>query len=142
MSSMPTVTVSRELLAPLDDVWAFVSEPHNFPNWWPRVGGVHPDRLGLVPGARWQVQAESKPSLLRRPEAVGQLLVLAVEPKRRFGFRLTGDRLEVELTLEPSREDRTDASLSVSGPWLVGLSRALPREALSRLHALCQTGAA
>jgi uncharacterized protein YndB with AHSA1/START domain len=139
---MPSVTVSRELLAPLDDVWAFVAEPHNFPKWWPRVGGVQPDRLGLVPGARWQVQGESKPSFLRRPEAVGQLIVLAVEPRHLFGFQLTGDRLEVELTLESSREDRTRASLRVRGRWLVGLSRALPREALVRLHALCQTGAA
>jgi uncharacterized protein YndB with AHSA1/START domain len=139
---MPTVTVSRELLAPLDDVWAFVADPHNLSNWWPRVGGVHPDRRGLVPGARWQVQGENKPSFLRRPEAVGQLLVLAVEPKRLLRFQLTGDRLEVELTLEPAGENRTRAALRVQGPWLVGLSRALPREALFRLHALCQTGAA
>ena len=106
---MPTVTVSRELLAPLDDVWAFVADPHNFPNWWPRVGGVHPDRRGLVPGARWQVQGENQPTLLRRPEAVG---------------------------------NRSRVTLRVQGPWLVGLSRRLPREALFRLHALCQTGAA
>lgn len=139
---MPTVTVSRELLAPLDDVWAFVADPHNFPNWWPRVGGVHPDRRGLVPGARWQVQGENKPTLLRRPEAVGQLVVLAVEPMRLLRFQLTGDRLEVELTLEPDGENRSRAHLRVHGPWLVGLSRALPREALFRLHALCQTGAA
>jgi len=139
---MPTVNVSRELLAPLDDVWTFVAEPHNFPNWWPRVGGVQPDRRGLVAGARWQILAENQPSLLRRPEAVGYLTVLAVEPKRRIGFQLSGDRLEVELTLEAEGEDRTRASLRVKGPWLVGLSRALPREALFRLHALCQTGAA
>ncbi len=139
---MPTVTVSRELLAPLDDVWAFVGDPHNFPNWWPRVGGVHPDRRGLVPGARWQVQGENKPTLLRRPEAVGQLVVLAVEPQHLLRFQLTGDRLEVELTLEPDSENRSRATLRVQGPWLVGLSRALPREALFRLHALCQTGAA
>jgi uncharacterized protein YndB with AHSA1/START domain len=139
---MPTVTVTRELLAPLDDVWAFVADPHNFPNWWPRVGGVHPDRRGLVPGARWQVQGENKPTLLRRPEAVGQVLVLAVEPQRLLRFQLTGDRLEVELTLEPDGENRSSATLRVQGPWLVGLSRALPREALFRLHALCQTGAA
>ena len=139
---MPTVSVSRELLAPLDDVWAFVSEPHNFPNWWPRVGGVQPDRRGFVPGARWQILGENKPSLLRRPEAVGHLTVLTVEPKRLISFHLSGDRLEVELTLEPAADDRTRASLRVKGPWLVGLSRALPREALFRLHALCQTGAA
>jgi uncharacterized protein YndB with AHSA1/START domain len=139
---MPTVSVSRELLAPLDDVWAFVSEPHNFPNWWPRVGGVQPDRRGFAAGARWQVMGENRPSLLRRPEAVGHLTVLSVEPKHRLGFHLSGDRLDVELTLEEAEEGRTRASLSVRGPWLVGLSRALPREALFRLHALCQTGAA
>ncbi len=139
---MPTVSVSRELLAPLDDVWAFVAEPHNFSNWWPRVGGVQPDRLGLAPGARWRMQGENRPSFLRRPEAVGHLVVLAVETKRLIRFHLTGDRLEVELTLEPAGEDRTRAALRVKGPWLVGLSRALPREALFRLHALCQTGAA
>jgi uncharacterized protein YndB with AHSA1/START domain len=139
---MPTVRVSRELLAPLDDVWTFVAEPHNFPNWWPRVGGVQPDRRGLVAGGRWQILAENKPSLLRRPEAVGYLTVLAVEPRRLIRFQLSGDRLEVELTLEAEGEDRTRASLRVKGPWLVGLSRALPREALFRLHALCQTGAA
>ena len=139
---MPTVSVSRELLAPVDDVWTFVAEPHNFPKWWPRVGGVQPDRRGLVAGARWQIFAENKPSLLRRPEAVGHLTLLAVEPKRLIGFQLSGDRLVVELTLEPASEDRTRASLKVKGPWLVGLSRALPREALFRLHALCQTGAA
>jgi hypothetical protein len=31
--------------------------------------------------------------------------------------------------------------LTVSGPFLVGLRRSLPRNALRRLHALCQTAA-
>ena len=60
---MPTVSVSRELLAPLDDVWAFVAEPHNLPDWWPRVGGVQPDRLGLAPGARWALQRREQAEL-------------------------------------------------------------------------------
>jgi uncharacterized protein YndB with AHSA1/START domain len=139
---MPTVRASRELLAPIEDVWDFVAEPHNLPNWWPRVGGVHPDRRGLAPGARWQVMGENKPSFLRRPEAVGHLIVLAVEPRQRMAFQLTGDRLEVELTLEPAAQRRTQASLRVEGPWLVGLSRSLPRQALDRLYSLVQTGAA
>jgi uncharacterized protein YndB with AHSA1/START domain len=139
---MPTVRASRELLAPIEDVWEFVAEPHNLPNWWPRVGGVHPDRRGLAPGARWQVMGENKPSLLRRPEAVGYLIVLDVEPRSRIVFQLTGDRLEVELTLEPAAQRRTKASLRVEGPWLVGLSRSLPRHALHRLYSLVQTGAA
>jgi uncharacterized protein YndB with AHSA1/START domain len=136
------LSASRELLAPLADVWAFVAEPHNFPNWWPRVGGVRPDRRGLAPGARWEVIAESEPTLLRRPASVGELLVLAVEPDRRLAFRLTAERLEVELRLEPAAADRTRATLEVRGSWWAGLSPALPRGALDRLWALCQTGAA
>ena len=139
---MPRVSASRELLAPLDDVWAFVSEPYNFPNWWPRVGGVQPDRRGLAPGARWLVTAENRASLLRRPEAVGHLLVLRVEPRQRIAFRLTGDGLDVELTLDPSGGGRTRATLEINGRWLIGLSRSLPRQALNRLFGLCQTGAA
>ena len=46
------------------------------------MGGVHPDRRGLAPGARWQVDGENKPTILRRPEAVGYLIVVAVEPRR------------------------------------------------------------
>lgn len=136
---MPRVTVSRELLAPRADVWAFVAEPYNLPDWWPRLGGVQPDRLGLTPGARWHIQGDSRPSLLRRPEAVGQLVVLAAEPPRRLAFRLTGDRMDVELELEERGVDRTLATLRIEGGWLIGLSRSLPREALGRLHALCQT---
>ena len=138
---MPTVRASRELLAPLDDVWAFVADPYNLPRWWPRMGGVQPDRRGMAPGARWLVQGESQPSLVRRPEAHGHLLVLAVEPLRRIAFQLTGDKLDVELTLEPVRENRTKATLEVEGRWLMGLSRSLPRKALNRLFGLCQTGA-
>ena len=137
---MPKVSASRELLAPVDDVWEFVADPYNLPNWWPRLGGVQPDRRGMAPGARWVVTGENQPSILRRPEAVGHLLVLAVEPKRRIEFQLTGDRLDVELELEPVSANRTRATLLVEGRWLMGLSRALPRKALSRLHALCQTG--
>jgi uncharacterized protein YndB with AHSA1/START domain len=135
------LSASRELLAPLEDVWGFVAEPHNFPNWWPRIGGVQPDRRGLAPGARWQVIAESEPSLLRRTASTGQLLVLAVEHERRLTFRLTAERLELELTLEPVGANRTRARLEVRGSWWAGLSRSLPRAALDRLWALCQTGA-
>jgi len=137
---VPRVAASIELLAPRDDVWAFVADPFNLPNWWPRVAGVVPDRRGLAPGARWRVQGTNQPSLLRRPEAVGMLLVGDVEPPRRVTFHLTGDRLDVELALD-DRGPRTIAAVVVEGPWLIGLSRSLPRQVLARLHALCQTGA-
>jgi hypothetical protein len=58
-----------------------------------------------------------------------------------FGWTLTGDHIDVELRLDQRGADRTLAVLEIDAPWLVGVSRALPRRALTRLHALCQTGA-
>jgi hypothetical protein len=84
-----------------------------------------------------------RPSLIRRPEMTGTLVVLAVERPNRLAWHMTGERLDVELTLAPAPtgQDRTTAELTVSGPFLVGLRRSLPRNALNRLHALCQTAA-
>ena len=52
-----------------------------------------------------------------------------------------GPPVEYELRLEAKGPDRTLATLLVEAPWLSGFSRALPRRALTRLHALCQTAA-
>ena len=138
---MPTYHAERELLAPRTDVWAFLAEPYNLPDWWPGIGGLQPDRRGLAPGARWQIVGENRPSLFRKPNMSGTLLVLAVEPYERFAFQLTGERLEAELRLSAPRPDRTVARLTVSGPALVGLKRSMPEKALARLHALVQTAA-
>ena len=138
---MPTYHAERELLAPRTDVWAFLAEPYNLPDWWPGIGGLQPDRRGLAPGARWQIVGENRPSLFRKPNMSGTLLVLAVEPYERFAFQLTGERLEAELRLSAPQPDRTVARLTVSGPALVGLKRSMPDKALARLHALVQTAA-
>jgi uncharacterized protein YndB with AHSA1/START domain len=138
---MPTYSASRELLASRADVWKFVSEPYHLPDWWPGIGGLQPDRRGFAPGARWQVVGENRPSLLRRPNMTGTLLVLAVDPYERFAFQLTGERLDVDLRLSEPQPDRTLARLTVSGPMLVGLRRGMPAKALGRLHALVQTAA-
>jgi Polyketide cyclase / dehydrase and lipid transport len=138
---MPTYTETRELLAPLDDVWLFLAEPHHFSDWWPGVGGVHPDRRGLAPGARWTLHAGTQPSLFRRPAAESTLLVREVEAPTRVAWHMTNERLDVELVLADAPARRTRAELTVSGPFIVGLRRSLPRNALNRLHALCQTAA-
>jgi uncharacterized protein YndB with AHSA1/START domain len=135
------VRASRELLAPLEDVWAFVSEPYNLPNWWPKLGGVEPDRRGLAEGARWLLTAQAAPTLTKKGAATAHLLVTGVEPPRRFAFRLLEEKLDAELTLAPLPNDRTHATLDVRSRWLFGPGRSLARDALSRLHALCQTGA-
>jgi uncharacterized protein YndB with AHSA1/START domain len=138
---MPTYHAERELLAPRADVWAFLEEPYNLPDWWPGISGLQPDRRGFAPGARWQVLGENRPSLFRRPNMSGTLLVVGVEPYERFAFHLTGERLDVELLLSESRPKFTLARLSVSGPLLIGLRRTLPTQALVRLHGLVQTAA-
>jgi hypothetical protein len=138
---MPRVSASRELLASRDDVWRFIAEPRHFADWWPGISAVQPDRRGLAEGARWQVITADRPTLLRRATSSGMLLVRAVRVPELFGFTLTGDHIDAELRLDPSAEDRTAAVLELEAPWMFGISRALPRRALTRLHALCQTAA-
>jgi hypothetical protein len=138
---MPRAEAQRELLASRRDVWSFVAEPYHLPDWWPGLAGVEPDRRGLAPGARWQVRGTDRPTLLRRPRAAGMLLVRRVEEPTLVTWHLTADRLDVELRLDAAGADRTLATLTVSSPWMVAFRRSLPRKALSRLHALCQTAA-
>jgi uncharacterized protein YndB with AHSA1/START domain len=138
---VPRVQAARELLAPREDVWAFLAEPHHLADWWPGVAAVEPDRRGLAAGARWQIHGTNRPSFFRSPNPTGMLLVLAAARPERIAFQLTGERLEAELRLEASAADRTIATLTVSGPWLIGLGRSFPHRALNRLHALVQTAA-
>jgi uncharacterized protein YndB with AHSA1/START domain len=137
---LPRYAADRTLLAPIDDVWAFLAEPYNLADWWPGISGVEPDRRGLAPGARWRVVSPNKPSLFRRPQTAGALLVIDVVPMKRIAFQLTGDRMDVELSLRALDERRTEASLVVDGPFLIGLRRRYPAQALERLYDLIQTG--
>ena len=137
---MPSYAADTTLLAPIDDVWTFLAEPYNLPDWWPGVSGVEPDRRGLAPGARWKVLGPDQPGYFRKPMAAGTLLVLDVQPSQRLEFQLTGDHLDAELTLQAVDEKRAKVTLVVDGPWLIGLRRAFPRQALARLHALLRTG--
>ena len=138
---MPRASASRELLAAREDVWSFVAEPHHFADWWPGIGGVQPDRRGFAEGARWGISGRDRPTLLRRATSSGMLLVTGIETPERFAWRLTGDHIDAELRLDERGPDRTIATLDIEAPWLYGFSRALPRRALTRLHALCQTAA-
>jgi len=136
---MPRVSAVRELLASREDVWSFIAEPRHFADWWPSVSAVQPDRRGLAEGARWQIQTADRPTLFRRATSSGILLVRAVRAPELFAWTLTGDHIDAELRLDAHGADRTVAVLELEAPWLLGFSRALPRRALTRLHALCQT---
>ena len=137
---MSTARASRELLAPPEDVWQFLAEPRHLADWWPGLGGVEPDRRGVAVGGRWRVQRREA-SLFRKAEAADTLLVTAADPTRRFAFEFVGARLRAELTLAPLGSTRTQAALTVDGPFFLGFSRSLPKNALARLHDLCQTAA-
>jgi uncharacterized protein YndB with AHSA1/START domain len=138
---VPRATAARELLASREDVWQFIAEPGHFSDWWPGVAAVVPDRRGFAEGARWTIHAANQPTLFRRSGYSGTLMITAIEPYRRFAWTLTGDRLDAELLLEHRAEDRTRVFLEISAAWLVSVPRRLPRRALDRLHALCQTAA-
>ena len=45
---MPAFEAARELLAPRADVWAFLAEPYNLPDWWPGIGGLQPERAEVI----------------------------------------------------------------------------------------------
>ena len=77
---------------------------------------------------------------MRSPGATGVLVVLDVREPQLVRWQFVADRVEAELRLEEAGPDRTRATLVVEGSWL-RVNRSLPRKALSRLHALCQTAA-
>jgi hypothetical protein len=69
------------------------------------------------------------------------MVIIDVEPLRRVTWYMATERLDVELRLADAGDHHTRAELTVSGPFMVGLRRSLPRNALRRLFALCQTAA-
>ena len=142
---MTRMTASRELLAPREDVWKFLAEPHHLPDWWPGVLGVQPDRKGLAPGARWLLNAGPQTgglvgTFVRRPRTAQNLVVMDVRQGERVRFLFANDGVEAEITLEPAPDSRTRATLAIEGPWL-RVNRSLPARALNRLRDLCQTAA-
>jgi uncharacterized protein YndB with AHSA1/START domain len=142
---MPRAVASRELLAPPEDVWRFLAEPNHLADWWPGVTAVRPDRRGLAPGARWQLVTGPQSgnvvsAYMRRAEAAGTIAILEVRPLQFLRVLFVNDSIEARLQLEPVGHAHTEATLEVDGPWL-RVNRSLPRKALNRLYALCQTAA-
>jgi uncharacterized protein YndB with AHSA1/START domain len=137
------IEASRELQAPADDVWALLAEPYHLSDWWPGYATIRPDRRGLATGARWQVARSQSPGLLRRPGGSGLIVLSNVEPGRRLAWNDVEQSFAATIDIEPGN-GTTRALVSLEAPWwrirLEGLRQA-PQQALSRLHALCQTAA-
>jgi uncharacterized protein YndB with AHSA1/START domain len=47
---VPSVTRRRTIAAPLEEVWALVSDPYSLPRWWPRTARV--ENVDRKPGGR------------------------------------------------------------------------------------------
>jgi len=138
------IEATRELLAPKSDVWELVSEPYHLADWWPAYTGVHPDRLGLAPNARWQIRRTSSPGLLRRPSGEGVIVITLVDPGLELRWRDIDSAVDAGIRLANAGAGRTQATAYVDGSWwrvAVEGARDLPRQSLIRLHALCQTAA-
>lgn len=132
---------TRVLLAPREDVWALVAEPFHLPDWWPAYTGVEPDRRGLAENARWEVVRSRRPGFMRKPLGTGLLLIRRVGPGRELAWHDLAQKLDMGIRLEDEGR-QTLATAWVSGSWwrfYAEGGHALPRQALARLHDLCQT---
>ena len=138
------IAAERELIAPPGDVWALLAEPHHLSDWWPGYRSVRPDRRGLAAGARWQVVRSEGPGLLRRPGGEGLIQIDAVTRGHTLSWRDIQQQFVATISIEGIAHDHTRAAIALDAAWwriqVEGLRRA-PGEALSRLHALCQTAA-
>lgn len=47
---MARVTRTREIAAPVSEVWKLVSDPYSLPRWWPRTGRV--ENVDAKPGGK------------------------------------------------------------------------------------------
>jgi len=134
---LPRYEARRVLPATVDEVWEVLARPERLADWWPGIEAVDPGRRGLVPGGFWRVEGgKTKATFRRQPQLAGDLLVIEVVPRSRVVFQLLTDRVDVELELEPTEDDQAAATLVVEVPWLTGIRRTYPSEALAGLASL------
>jgi hypothetical protein len=118
-------------------VWEVLADPARWPEWWPGLVEAEPSvRRALAPGALWHLEGTNRPSLFRRPQLGGTLLVLDVVPLKRVAFQLSSERVDAELDLTRVEDNQTEAWLVVEAPRFGGVQRTTPSQALSGLAAL------
>ena len=124
---------SSELIAAREDVWAFLAEPYHLADWWPGITGVEPVRRGFAPGARWKVHATKRNIFTGARRVETMLLVREVEPYERWSFHVLATKLDAEIRLHATAQDRTLATVVVS--------KGNAKRAVKRLYDLVQTAA-
>jgi uncharacterized protein YndB with AHSA1/START domain len=126
-------SASLELLAPRQDVWAFLSEPYHLSDWFPGITGIEPDRRGFAPGARWKAIATKWNVLAGTRPVETMVLIREIDPYERWTWHLLQPPTDVEVRLQAVAEDRTLVTVTVS--------RGKAAVAVRRLYDLVQTAA-
>lgn len=126
-------SASLELLAPRQDVWAFLSEPYHLSDWFPGITGIEPDRRGFAPGARWKAIATKWNVLAGTRPVETMVLIREIDPYERWTWHLLQPPTDVEVRLQAVAEDRTLVTVTVS--------RGKAGVAVRRLYDLVQTAA-
>lgn len=122
-----------ELLAPREDVWAFLAEPYHLSDWWPGITGVEPDRRGFAPGARWKVLATRRNVFVGPRSTETMLLVREIDLYERWSWHLLTPKTDVEIRLRSVGVGRTAVT--------VATNRGSASRAVQRLYDLVQTAA-
>jgi uncharacterized protein YndB with AHSA1/START domain len=150
-----TATATKELLAPREDVWAFVSTPGRLAEWWPGVSAAQAN------GGHWTIEGDERAGLARvaspgddeREETVD----VALNPPGALELRFGRSGYRARLALESTGAQRTTATLTIEvedphetlaerleevvGLAVTGPSDAFAESIVERLYELCQTGA-
>jgi uncharacterized protein YndB with AHSA1/START domain len=126
-------SASLELLAPRQDVWAFLSEPYHLSDWFPGITGIEPDRRGFAPGARWKAIATKWNVLAGTRPVETMVLIREIDPYERWTWHLLQPPTDVEVRLQAVAEGRTLVTVTVS--------RGKAAVAVRRLYDLVQTAA-
>jgi uncharacterized protein YndB with AHSA1/START domain len=142
------ISAERTLLSERPDVWSFVAEPFNLPDWWPAYQAVRPDRRGVAEGARWTATARAAKigaiGLVRRPVGEITLELRRVVPGYELRWLDSWLGMEAGIALDNAGSGRTRATVFLDGSWWRGVlsgQNRLPKEAVGRLYDLCQTAA-
>jgi uncharacterized protein YndB with AHSA1/START domain len=122
-----------ELLAPREDVWAFLAEPYHLSDWWPGITGVEPDIRGFAPGARWKVLATKRNVFVGPRPTETMLLIKEIEPYERWSWHLLKPVTDVEIRLRSIEAGKTAVTVSTN--------RGSAARAVQRLYDLVQTAA-
>jgi uncharacterized protein YndB with AHSA1/START domain len=125
---LPKISRKRLIQAPVEDVWAVVSDPDHLPRWWPRTTRVENVRKGKGGGRRTQWTSVLETKAGRAVRADYRVISSATDDRFVFEQELENSPFEkvlrsseTEIRLEP-RDGATEVRIT-NRQRLRGLSR-------------------